>query len=602
VDYFIAGNYFDEDGWRDASPSKVKQIFSKLGWQNDTSRLELSYTGADNNMIGNGLIQEELIEDLGRKAINTSPDQTKNTLSFFNLNGSHWLNDATQLTANTYFRKSKRNTLNGDVNDNFDFDPLLNWDAACLEGVEENDAEEAGEACSGALNRSSTRQKGYGFNAQLAFNQPIMNKQNQFIVGGGYDESKVKFGQSSEFGQINANRGVNPLGLENEEAEVDLHGKTKTYSLFATDTLSLNNYVHLTLSGRYNHTNVNNKDQDDPYDNSAESLTGNHSFQRFNPAVGLSFTPTKDLTVYGSYNEGMRAPTSMELGCANELVPCKLPNAMAGDPPLEKVVAKTFEAGMRGNLSQDVKWSAALYRTENHNDIQFISTTATAANMGYFENVGKTRRQGLDAALAGSVGKLSWNAGYSYLKATYQSVDPDVKWMAEGNSEADEDGLIQVNKGDRLANLPSHAFKMRMQYAMTPNWTIGSNVNAFSSVYMRGNENNAHDGTTDGNDEAVEASGKVKGYAVVNMDTRYKLNNSGWQVFAKASNIFNKKYATGGMLGENWFEVNQQGVASFSGEGEGDRQLMVGAPRAAWIGMRYDFGKPKGTAANVDAD
>jgi outer membrane receptor protein involved in Fe transport len=81
------------------------------------------------------------------------------------------------------------------------------------------------------------------------------------------------------------------------------------------------------------------------------------------------------------------------------------------------------------------------------------------------------------------------------------------------------------------------------------------------------------------------------------MDTRYKFNNSGWQVFAKASNIFNKKYATGGMLGENWFEGGQ-----FSGSGEGDRMLMVGAPRAAWIGMRYDFGKPVATAASVDAD
>jgi outer membrane receptor protein involved in Fe transport len=289
----------------------------------------------------------------------------------------------------------------------------------------------------------------------------------------------------------------------------------------------------------------------------------------------------------------------MELGCANRLVPCKLPNAMAGDPPLEKVVAKTFEAGMRGNLSQDVKWSAALYRTENHNDIQFISTTATVANMGYFDNVGKTRRQGLDAALAGSVGKLSWNAGYSYLKATYQSVDPDVKWMAEGNSEADEDGLIQVNKGDRLANLPSHAFKLRMQYAMTPNWTVGTNVNAFSDVYVRGNENNAHQPNYEPDDDQyVQSNGKVAGYTVVNLDTRYKLSNSGWQLFAKVNNIFDKKYATGGMLGENWIGSNGQ----FSGDDEPSKLLMLGAPRAAWVGVRYDFGKPKGTAANVDAD
>ena len=86
---------------------------------------------------------------------------------------------------------------------------------------------------------------------------------------------------------------------------------------------------------------------------------------RLNPAIGLSFTPTKDLSVYGSYNEGMRAPTSMELGCANPNVPCKLPNAMAGDPPLDEVVSKTFELGARGNLTSDVKWSAAVYHTDN---------------------------------------------------------------------------------------------------------------------------------------------------------------------------------------------------------------------------------------------
>ena len=593
VDYFIAGNYFDEDGWRDASPSKVKQIFSKLGWQNETSRLELSYTGADNNMIGNGLVQEELIEQFGRKAINTSPDQTKNTLSFFNLNGSHWLNDDTQLTANTYYRNSKRTTLNGDVNDDYVFGTsIAQNDADC----EANTGGDADEHCSGALNSSNTKQKGYGFNAQLAFNQPIAQKQNQLIVGGGYDHSKVRFDSMTELGILNALRTVETEG--HEDNEVELHGRTKTYSLFATDTLSLNDYVHLTASGRYNHTNVDNVDQ--LVTSGPASLTGNHSFQRLNPAVGLSFTPSKDLAIYGAYNEGMRAPTSMELGCANPAQPCKLPNAMAGDPPLEKVVAKTFEAGVRGNLTPDVKWSTAVYRTENHNDIHFIATNM-ANGMGYFDNVGKTRRQGLDAALAGSTGKFSWNAGYSYLKATYQS---DLDLLSPVNSSANEtatdditDGSIQVSKGDRLPNLPTHAFKMRMQYAMTPNWTVGSNVNAFSSVYVRGNENNAHEANDGELDEHVQSSGKVSGYAVVNLDTRFKLPNSGWQVFAKANNVFNKKYATGGMLGESWIEDGE-----FSGGDEPSKLLMLGAPRAAWIGMRYDFGKPKGAAANVDAD
>jgi outer membrane receptor protein involved in Fe transport len=599
IDYFISGNYFDEDGWRDYSPTEVKQLFGKVGWQNETSRLELSYTGADNNMIGNGLIQKELVEEFGRETINTKPDQTENTLSFFNLNGSHWFNDDVQFTANTYYRDSKRKTLNGDINDDFNsdgtYDALIAADDLATVLADCSLAGDAELACSGALNRSKTDQKGYGFNAQLAFNQPLMQKQNQLIVGFGYDYSRIKFDQSTEMGLVNASRGVDGIGVENDEAEVKLHGKTRSWGVFATDTLSLTDQWHLTLSGRYNHINVKNQDKLIPDSTDPESLSGDHSFSRLNPAVGLSFTPTKDLSVYGSYNEGMRAPTSMELGCANPDVPCKLPNAMAGDPPLDKVVSKTFEFGGRGNLTSDLKWTAAVYRTENHDDIQFISTNATNG-MGYFDNVGKTRRMGLDAGLSGAFGNLSWNAGYSYIKASYES---DIQLTNGLNSTSVTDGandVINVKKGDRLANIPEHALKLRVQYAMTPNWTIGSNVNMFSDVYVRGNENNKHRANDGLVDDHVQDSGKIGGYTIVNLDTRYKFGNSGWQVFAKAINIFDKEYATGGMLGENWIEGG-----TFAGNDEPSKMIMPGAPRAGWIGFRYEFGGKK-SVANYDND
>ncbi|MEQ1599485.1 MAG: TonB-dependent receptor [Methylotenera sp.] len=595
IDFFIGGNYFDEDGWRDHSPTEVKQIFGKVGWQNEASRLELSYTGADNDMIGNGLIQKELMEEFGDETINTKPDQTKNTMSFFNLNGSHWFNDDVQLSANTYYRDSKRKTLNGDVNDDY----VLGVDVAqndldCIA----NTGGDADEHCSGALNRSKTDQKGYGVNAQLAFNQPLMQKQNQFIVGAGYDYSRIKFNQSSEFGILNASRGVDGLGHIGDEAAVDLGGKTHSWGVFATDTLSLTDQWHMTLSGRYNHIKVKNTDKINPKGTFEDvdgdpltpdedvSLSGNHSFSRLNPAIGLSFTPTKVLTVYGSYNEGMRAPTSMELGCANPNVPCKLPNAMAGDPPLEKVVSKTFEFGGRGNLTSDVKWTAAVYRTENHDDIHFISTNATNG-MGYFDNVGKTRRMGLDAGLSGAFGNLSWNAGYSYVKATYES---NLELANQLNSTSDGNA-IQVKKGDRLANLPDHALKLRLQFQATSNWSIGTTLNTFSGVYIRGNENNDHQ-ANDGNPDHVQDSGKIGGYTVVNLDTRYKFGNSGWQVFAKATNIFDKEYATGGLLGENWIE---DGV--FAGEEEPSKMLMPGAPRAGWVGLRYEFGGKKSSSS-----
>ncbi|MDP2247309.1 MAG: TonB-dependent receptor, partial [Nitrosomonadales bacterium] len=487
VDYFISGSYFDEDGWRDYSPTEVKQIFAKVGWENESSRLELSYTGADNDMIGNGLIQRELTHSLDRREIHTRPDQTENTLSFLNLNGSHWFNDDVQLSANTYYRQSNRKTLNGDINDDFDLDDfdaesgisddLADALQACRDIADGTyaglgDEEEIAElACSGALNRSKTKQEGYGFNAQLAFNQPFMQKQNQLIVGMGYDYSRIKFDQSTEFGLLNATRGIDGLDIEGDESEVELHGRTRSWGLFATNTLSMNDFWHLTLSGRYNHVSVKNRDKLIPDTSDPESLSGDHNFNRFNPAVGLSFTPNKDLTVYGSYNEGMRAPTSMELGCANPDEPCKLPNAMAGDPPLDKVVSKTFEVGARGKVTQDVRWTAAAYRTINHDDIHFIATNATNG-MGYFDNVGKTQRLGIDTGLTGTMGKFSWAAGYSYVRATYES---DLELINEVNSSSDGD-VIQVSKGDRLANIPEHHLKLRMQYDVTPNWNVGTNI------------------------------------------------------------------------------------------------------------------------------
>lgn len=585
VDYFFSANMFSEDGWRQASPTDVRQFFGKVGWQNETTKIDLSYTNANNDMIGNGLVQREFMQTLGRNAIHTKPDQTKNTLSFLNLSASHWFNDDVMFTGNAYYRNSKRKTLNGDVNDEFD-------DTTPIDG---SDCINDEQACTGVLNRSNTKQNSYGLNGQLSFNQALAGKANQFVIGASYDISRIKFSQTEQAGNINPARGVDPI-LDVEQG-TNLHGKTKTWSLFGTNTLSLNDYWHVTGSARYNHVKVDNVDQinapgtsyalpvtDPNYWASDETLTGSHSFSRLNPAVGVNFTPTKDLTVYGSYNEGNRAPTSMELGCANPYAPCKLPNAMAGDPPLKQVVAKTFEGGVRGNLTEDVRWSAAVYRTENNNDIQFVTTPSTANNMGYFDNVGKTRRVGIDTNLAGKVGQFGWNVGYSYVDATYQN---DLTLLNEVNSTTFTDGggndVIQVKKGDRLANIPAHQLKVRLTYAVTPDWLVGTNITAFSDRYMRGNENNSHvdQGDSIGN-------GKIAGYAIVNLDTRYNIGN-GWSVFGKAINVFDTEYNNGGMMGETMFTAN----GTFDANGGPTGFLSPGAPRAGWVGVRYEFLAPK---------
>ncbi len=112
-DYYAGYQYFEEDGWRDYSPSHLNQFFSKLGWEDDATRAELTYTGAHNKLIGNGLAPKYLLGS-DNEGINTVPDETKNNFGKLNLSVSHFFDDDTMLSANAYWKRSDSKTWNGD--------------------------------------------------------------------------------------------------------------------------------------------------------------------------------------------------------------------------------------------------------------------------------------------------------------------------------------------------------------------------------------------------------------------------------------------------------------------------------------------------------
>jgi outer membrane receptor protein involved in Fe transport len=262
---------------------------------------------------------------------------------------------------------------------------------------------------------------------------------------------------------------------------------------------------------------------------------------------------------------------------------------MASDPPLSQVIAKTYDLGLKGKLSEDFKWSASYYRAMNHNDLQFIAAESQSG-AGYFDNVGKTKREGLDLSVNGNANKFHWNAGYSFIKATYES---DLTMATDANSSRRDDAYIDIKKGDYLAGIPKHQFKLRTSYDVNQNWSIGSNIIAFTSQYMRGNENNDHQPNSqacaDEPKEVTCGKGKISGYTIVNIDTQYNIGN-GWKLFAKAINIFDKEYDTVGRLGASRFDS----AGAWSTSGIGSAFVAPGAPRAAWIGVRYEFGgEPK---------
>src|SRR5258708_12273977 len=91
---------------------------------------------------------------------------------------------------------------------------------------------------------------------------------------------------------------------------------------------------------------------------------------------------------------------------------------MASDPPLKQVVSRTLEAGARARTASGLRWSTTLFRTMSYDDILFVSSSTSS---GFFTNFGKTRRQGLEAALERAQEKFSWPFNYSLIYPPYHS-------------------------------------------------------------------------------------------------------------------------------------------------------------------------------------
>ena len=545
-DYFVTANDEADQGWADHNPSRVKQLFGKLGYTDAHTAIGLSLTAADNNLQGTQTIPRSFLDN-PRQAY-TYPDVNRNRAIMLNLTGKHDFSDALQLSGNAYYRHYNNDNTSSNVNNDYgSIDPLTGQ----IDMTTANNT------------RSVIAQDSYGFALQLSATGKLAGMNNQLTAGVSGDFANARFSQYYQDAQFTGDRET--VGTDNYTLQTDASTRNSNLGVFVSDTLSLTRTVALTASARYNHASVNIED----LTGTQPLLNGSHSFSRINPALGITYNPVSWLTAYASYNEGMRTPTAIELACADPAAPCSLPNDFIADPALKPVISRTFEAGARGTLTSAFRWSGAIFRTDLHDDIAFVSSNGASSSTGYFQNVGTTRRQGFELNARGQTGPLAVTASYTYLRATYQSSFVE---QSASNSSANAQGNVTVNPGDRIPGIPQNTLKVRFDYAATSKWNVGTNVLYRSSIFARGDENNQ------------DVNGQIAGYFVVDLDTTYQVTKQ-LQVFAHLNNLFDKRYADFGILGENFF--NGPGH-SFSGNDVTNEQFLgLGAPRGVWVGLRY---------------
>jgi iron complex outermembrane recepter protein len=576
---YIAGRWYDSDSWRQFSPDRLRQIYADVGARTDKGSLDISFTGADNALYGEGTTPEQSLA-INRELDFTTPQINDNQLAFLAVNGSYNVTDKLSLQANAYVRQFHQTVVNGNTADYIactdgsgtlcqpdGATPLVSSTGGSIPDLSNGGTIPIGENDFEDIHTLTT-----GGALQATYTGDVFGHENHFVLGGSFDHSRVDFASSAEIGVINGSLQVLPSGyfvdtLENtgfQATPVGLTAIDNYYGAFITDTFNVTPALAVTASGRFNLATIDLTDQ------LGTNLTGNNRYSRFNPALGATYKINEKLTAYAGYSEGNRVPTPSEIECSNPAQPCLLPSSLSADPPnLKQVVSHTYEAGLRGDFHGPAvvpgrfTWNFGFFRTDLDDDIYGVATTVST---GFFENIGSTRRQGIETGLAYKDETWSAFVNYSMVNATFQS---PLTLPSPSNPFADANGNIQVEPGDRLPGIPQNQLKAGVDWHPTDKWTIGGVLTYFSDQYLLGDESNQN--------------APLPGYVVLNLHGSYKITDH-IELFANITNLTDAKYATFGEYGDPT-GVGAPGVP-VSGIGVDNRFLAPAAPIAVYGGVR----------------
>lgn len=564
--YYGNVNYYEEDGWRDHSPTDILQGLGVISHKTNLSETHFTIAGNNNTMIGNGAVPVDLIPYEGRSAVYTQPDQTETQLFLMSLSHEQTLDNDMVLALNLYSRSNEIVTFNGDDSD---YEPCdLNGAVTlCFEEEEDDDDDDEhndtdsdtdeedeledaenpvhfvglaegaplpdawaddAEELDGTINTSRTKNRSYGLTAQLSGEANTGSLQHAWQFGIDWSDSYTHFSSDTEFAILRNDtatddRGVSGTGLYDNDAVVRLKVDTRHQSVFISDNIALSPAWQLSLAAQYTHDHILMRDQ---IDEGEGSLNGDHTFVQFNGSAGLIYQ-SESMNVQMGIAQSSRTPSPAELSCADEDDPCRLPNGFVADPPLEQVEVTT--------ASIDANWytaygniSAGVFHSKVANDIIF-QQAGGLPSQGYFVNVDETRRQGVELAWQYTFNALSVGINASYLKATFES--PFTSFSPQNPLGPDR----AVQRGDDIPGQPRQQAALLVSYQLNDHWRIGTDISVTSSQYFRGDEANENR--------------QLSGYGLVDSYISYNSGN-GWQASLRIENLFNKTFDTFGTYGE----------------------------------------------------
>ncbi len=570
---YVTGNLMDQAGWRDESRTRLSQFYADLGWRGDAAEAHVTVMGAKNTLDQPGTVPLQLLA-ANRAAVFTGPNDSYNQYLQIAGNLAWDITDTTTLQANAYYSNLSQRVINGNTPN---FQPcnaanglLCEQDGATpltgRNGAAIPDFLNGGPYSE--LSLQGIDSNGYGGSVQATDTRKLFGMSNNFVAGVSFDGGTTMFDGNTLAGGFNPTTvafvgpGVGIAQADLSIAPVRVQTTNGYYGLYVNDILDLTKRLSLTLSGRFNVAQIDLADQN------GTALNGSHTYNRFNPGMGMTYKITSAISAYAGYSEANRAPTPAELSCASIASPCSLANFFVADPALKQVVARTIEAGLRGTSEPfggaKLNWDIDLYRTETQDDIIFAPSTLPG--LDYFQNAGRTQRQGIDITTNFLVGRLSVLVGYALTDATFRS---PLLLDSPLNPAANAAGQQLVRPGAQLPGIPLQTGKLGFDWQVTKDWVVGSRLIVSAGQVLFGDEANLTPNTG--------------AYAVLDVNSSYQVFKN-IQVFGMIENVLNANYANYGTFSQVTAVPN-----TLAPNATNTRSLSPGAPIAAYGGVKVSF-------------
>lgn len=241
--------------------------------------------------------------------------------------------------------------------------------------------------------------------------------------------------------------------------------------------------------------------------------SGNVHYSATTPVAGLEFRPGRPLRIYASYGSGFETPSYNELGyrrdghagLAFNLLPAR---------------SRNLETGLKWQLDDTVEFDAAVFRSDTSNELAVATNQNGRAT---YQNVGDTRRQGVELSLTGELGQ-AWrlSAAFTRLEASFRS------GFLSCSGTPCVTPTLPVKPGSRLPGVPETYASLRLEHGHALGWREGLSFSGVSSVTVNDVD-----------------SQRAAGYGLLGVDASYTFalgNRSQLQLSARVDNLADRRY------------------------------------------------------------